>query len=56
MPHAGGLVETELFVQTYRSYGLATVRYPVLEIPVTARVSGLHFVPKCIKSGGGGGS
>lgn len=31
-----GLVETELFAQTYRSYGLATVRYPVLEI--TARV------------------
>ena len=24
-----GLVETELFAQTYRSYGLATVRYPV---------------------------
>ena len=31
-----GIVETELFAQTYRSYGLATVRYPVLE--VTARV------------------
>jgi DNA polymerase III alpha subunit len=31
-----GMVETELFAQTYRSYGLATVRYPVLEI--TARV------------------
>ncbi len=31
-----GLVETELFATTYRSYGLATVRYPVLE--VTARV------------------
>ena len=27
-----GMVETELFAQTYRSYGLATVRYPVLEI------------------------
>ena len=27
-----GIVETELFAQTYRSYGLATVRYPVLEI------------------------
>ena len=24
--------ETELFAQTYKSYGLATVRYPVLEI------------------------
>ncbi|HAW01791.1 MAG: DNA polymerase III subunit alpha [Limisphaerales bacterium] len=31
-----GIVETELFASTYRSYGLATVRYPVLE--VTARV------------------
>jgi DNA-directed DNA polymerase III PolC len=27
-----GIVETELFAQTYRSYGLATVRHPVLEI------------------------
>jgi len=24
-----GIVETELFADTYRSYGLATVRYPV---------------------------
>jgi DNA polymerase III alpha subunit len=31
-----GIVETELFAQTYRSYGLASVRYPVLE--VTAKV------------------
>jgi len=31
-----GLVETELFAQTYKSYGLATARCPVLE--VTARV------------------
>ena len=27
-----GMVETELFAQTYKTYGLATVRYPVLEI------------------------
>jgi hypothetical protein len=27
-----GIVETELFAPAYRSYGLATVRYPVLEI------------------------
>ena len=27
-----GIVETELFAQTYKSHGLATVRYPVLEI------------------------
>ncbi|MDB6066158.1 MAG: polymerase [Pedosphaera sp.] len=30
-----GMVETELFAATYRSYGLATVRYPVLEITAT---------------------
>ncbi|HAB15187.1 MAG TPA: fused DNA polymerase IV/DNA polymerase III subunit alpha, partial [Verrucomicrobiales bacterium] len=27
-----GIVETELFAQTYRTYSLATIRYPVLEI------------------------
>ena len=27
-----GMVETELFAQTYKSHGLATVRYPVLEV------------------------
>jgi len=30
-----GMVETELFAQTYKHYGLATVRYPVLEIAAT---------------------
>ena len=30
-----GIVETELFASTYRSYGLATVRYPVLEVTAT---------------------
>ena len=30
-----GMVETELFAQTYRNYGLATVRYPVLEVEAT---------------------
>ena len=30
-----GLVETELFSRTYRRYGLATVRYPVLEVEAT---------------------
>jgi DNA polymerase III alpha subunit len=33
-----GMVETELFAATYRTYGLATVRYPVLEI--AAKVEG----------------
>lgn len=27
-----GIIETELFAQTYKSYGLATIRYPVLEL------------------------
>jgi hypothetical protein len=35
-----GMVETELFAATYKSYGLATVRYPVLE--VAARVEGFE--------------
>jgi len=30
-----GMVETELFARTYRSHGLATVRYPVLEVTAT---------------------
>jgi len=30
-----GMVETELFADTYRSHGLATVRYPVLEVTAT---------------------
>jgi DNA polymerase III alpha subunit len=30
-----GMVETELFAQTYKTYGLVTVRYPVLEITAT---------------------
>ena len=30
-----GMAETELFAPTYKSYGLATVRYPVLEITAT---------------------
>ena len=31
-----GIVETELFARTYKSYGLATVRYPVLEVEAKA--------------------
>ena len=30
-----GIIETELFAPTYKTYGLATVRYPVLEITAT---------------------
>jgi DNA-directed DNA polymerase III PolC len=48
-----GLVETELFAQTYKSYGLATVRYPVLEI--TAKVetfeNGRGFSLRVLRAG-----
>ena len=48
-----GMVETELFAQTYCSYGLATVRYPVLEI--TAKVkpydNGRGFSLRVIRAG-----
>ena len=48
-----GIVETELFADTYRSYGLATVRYPVLEI--TARVeafeNGNGFTLRVMRAG-----
>jgi hypothetical protein len=30
-----GMVETELFTKTYKSYGVATARYPVLEVTAT---------------------
>jgi error-prone DNA polymerase len=30
-----GIIETELFADTYKTYGLATVRYPVLELTAT---------------------
>ena len=48
-----GIVETELFADTYRSYGLATVRYPVLE--VTAKVesfeNGKGFTLRVLRAG-----
>lgn len=48
-----GIVQTELFAPTYRSYGLATVRYPVLEVEV--RVESYEnwprFFPACSQSG-----
>jgi len=48
-----GMVETELFAATYRSYGLATVRYPVLE--VTAKVetfeNGRGFSLRVLRAG-----
>jgi hypothetical protein len=48
-----GIVETELFADTYRSYGLATVWYPVPE--VTARVesfeNGNGFTLRVLRAG-----
>ncbi|HEV2695002.1 MAG TPA: DNA polymerase III subunit alpha [Verrucomicrobiae bacterium] len=48
-----GIVETELFAQTYKNYGLATVRYPVLE--VTAKVepfeNGRGFTLRVFRAG-----
>jgi DNA-directed DNA polymerase III PolC len=48
-----GIVQTELFASTYRSYGLATIRYPVLE--VEARVepfeNGRGFSLRVLRAG-----
>jgi DNA polymerase III alpha subunit len=48
-----GMVETELFAQTYKSYGLATVRYPVLEIEarVEAYENGKGFSLRVMRAG-----
>ena len=49
-----GMVETELFAQTYKSYGLATVRYPVLEITATVEPfeNGRGFSLRVLRAGG----
>ncbi|HTQ51483.1 MAG TPA: DNA polymerase III subunit alpha [Candidatus Acidoferrales bacterium] len=48
-----GMVETELFAQTYKSYGLATVRYPVLEVEakVEAFQNGRGFTLRVLRAG-----
>ncbi len=48
-----GMVETELFAATYRSYGLATVRYPVLEIEASVEPyeNGRGFSLRVFKAG-----
>jgi error-prone DNA polymerase len=48
-----GMVETELFAQTYRSYGLATVRYPVLEVTATVEPfdNGQGFSLRVLRAG-----
>jgi hypothetical protein len=42
-----------LFAQTYKSYGLATVRYPVLEITATVEPfeNGLGFSLRVLRTG-----
>lgn len=48
-----GIVETELFAGTYRTYGLATVRYPVLEIcaEVEGYENGRGFSLRVLRAG-----
>jgi error-prone DNA polymerase len=48
-----GMVETELFAKTYKSYGLATVRYPVLEITATVEPfeNGRGFTLRVLRAG-----
>jgi DNA polymerase III alpha subunit len=48
-----GIVETELFAETYNNYGLSVVRYPVLEITVHVEPfeNGRGFSLRVLKSG-----
>ena len=48
-----GMVETELFAQTYKTYGLATVRYPVLEVTATVEPfeNGRGFSLRVLRAG-----
>ena len=51
--HWIGLVETELFAQTCESYGLATVRYPVLEVEARVELieNGRGFSQRVLRAG-----
>jgi DNA polymerase III alpha subunit len=48
-----GIVETEMFAQTYKSYGLATVRYPVLEVTASVEPfeNGRGFSLRVLRAG-----
>jgi hypothetical protein len=48
-----GVVETELFARTYKSYGLATLRYRVLEITATVEPfeNGRGFTLRVLRAG-----
>jgi DNA polymerase III alpha subunit len=48
-----GMVETELFAQTYKSYGLATARYSMLEVTalVESFANGRGFSLRVLRAG-----
>jgi hypothetical protein len=48
-----GMVETELFAQTYQNYGLAMVRYPVQEVVATVEPfeNGRGFTLRVLRAG-----
>ncbi|MEY2428335.1 MAG: polymerase subunit alpha, partial [Verrucomicrobiota bacterium] len=48
-----GVVETELFARTYKSYGLTTIRYRVLEITATVEAfeNGRGFTLRVLRAG-----
>ena len=48
-----GIIETELFADTYKNYGLATVRYPVLEVTATVEPfeNGRGFSLRVLRAG-----
>ena len=48
-----GMMETELFAQTYKNYGLATVRFPVLEVTATVEPfeNGRGFTSRVLRVG-----
>ncbi len=48
-----GIVETELFADTFKTYGLATVRYPVLEIEAKVEPfeNGRGFTLRVLRAG-----
>jgi len=48
-----GMMETELFALTCKNYGLATVRYPVLEVTATVEPfeNGRGFTLRVLRAG-----
>ena len=48
-----GVTETELFARTYKSYGLNTIRYRVLEITATVELfeNGRGYTLRVLRAG-----